>query len=143
MMTRYWIGVASHNHVQRGLKEGICQVCHGKPGPLKQMAAGDWLVYYSPTKEFGKAVPYRRFTAIGRVQAKAPYQFQMSADFCPWRRDVEYFAATEAAIEPLIEQLTFIRDKSKWGFPFRRGCFTIDRSDFQLIATTMGIEIEA
>lgn len=138
-MTKHWIAVASYNHVQRGMHEGFCQVCHGKPGPLKLMSPGDWLVYYSPTKEFGIKLPYRKFTAIGRVQAKEPYLFQMSPDFIPWRRDVLYLPAKQVSIEPLIERLTFIKDKAKWGFPFRRGCFTIPPSDFQLIAHAMGI----
>jgi hypothetical protein len=28
--TKYWIIVASKDHVQRGIKEGIAQACHGK-----------------------------------------------------------------------------------------------------------------
>lgn len=52
-MTRYWIGVASREHVHRGVKGGFAQVCHGKPGPLERMAEGDWIIYYSPTVEFG------------------------------------------------------------------------------------------
>lgn len=31
-MTKYWIGVASCEHVQRGVKSGFAQVCHGKIG---------------------------------------------------------------------------------------------------------------
>jgi hypothetical protein len=138
-MTKHWIAVASYNHVRRGMLEGFCQVCHGKPGPLKLMSPGDWLVYYCPTEEFGKKLPYRKFTAIGKVQIKEPYLFQMSPDFTPWRRDVVYLPAHPASIEPLIDRLSFIKDKSKWGFPFRRGCFTIPTPDFQLIADAMGI----
>ncbi len=139
-MTKYWLAVACYQHVQRGKREGICQVCHGKPGPLKQMAAGDWLMYYSPTIEFGKPDLCRKFTAIGKVVAQEPYQFQMSPDFVPWRRAIVYCPASNAAIEPLIDQLTFIPNKTKWGFPFRRGCFTISEQDFLLIAKAMGMD---
>ena len=136
---RYWIGVASREHVMRGAAGGFAQVCHGKPGPLKQMTAGDWIVYYSPVEQFGGKTPCRKFTAIGRILPKEPYQVRMSDDFIPWRRDVAFSPAKEAAIEPLIETLSFIQNKRSWGFPFRRGCFSIPPGDFHLIASSMGI----
>ena len=136
-MTQYWMAVASREHVQRGKSGGFAQVCHGKCGPLARMAAGDWIVYYSPTEQFGKALPCRKFTAIGKIVNGTPYQFQMSADFIPWRIDVAFIEAKEAAIVPLINSLSFIHDKQRWGFPFRRGCFAIQVGDFRLIASCM------
>lgn len=138
----YWIAVASREHVKRGIAEGVAQVCHGKPGPLKQMTADDWIVYYSPTEHFEEKMPCRKFTAIGRVKPREPYQFQMSSDFIPWRRDIAFMTAQEAPIEPLIDSLVFIQNKQRWGFPFRRGCFSISLSDFQLIAASMGIILQ-
>ena len=41
---RYWIGVASKDHVSRGVDGGFCQLCHGKAQPLKRMASGDWII---------------------------------------------------------------------------------------------------
>ena len=139
-MKRYWIAVASREHVLRGVEGGFAQVCHGKPGPLRQMSAEDWIVYYSPTEIFGGKDPCRRFTAIGRIGENEPYLFPMQPDFVPWRRDVKFCAAQETAIEPLIDTLTFITDKKRWGFPFRRGCFSIPQLDFCLIASQMGVQ---
>lgn len=139
-MTHYWIAVASREHVLRGVHGGFAQVCHGKPGPLKRMQARDRIVYYSPTETFGSKIPYRRFTAIGRVGEREPYPFRMTKDFIPWRRDVIFFEAKETAIEPLIDRLSFIKDKRRWGFPFRLGCFTIPFEDFNLIAANMSID---
>ncbi len=34
----HWLAVASREHVKRGIAGGFAQVCHGKPGPLKQMS---------------------------------------------------------------------------------------------------------
>lgn len=138
-MTRYWIGVASREHVQRGVAGGFAQVCHGKPGPLKRMSGGDWITYYSPTVTFGVKDPCRSFTAIGEVTSAEPYTFCMSEDFVPWRRDIRFVAAREAPIYPLLEHLNFIEDKKKWGFPFRRGCFEISLRDFQLIERAMEV----
>lgn len=135
----YWVAVASREHVKRGVARGFCQVCHGKPGPLKQMTTDDWIVYYSPTEQFGEKMPCRKFTAIGRVKARETYQFQMSSDFIPWRRDIAFIATKDVSIEPLIDCLEFIQNKQRWGFPFRQGCFSISLNDFQLIASSMGV----
>lgn len=138
-MTRYWIGVASREHVQTGVKGGFAQVCHGKIGTLKYMSEGDWLIYYSPTHSFGGKDTCRYFTAIGTVDHGDPYTFEMSEGFIPWRRNVTFLKSQEVPIEPFLEKLAFIKDKKKWGFPFRRGSFEIYQNDFELIAKSMEV----
>lgn len=138
-MTRYWMGVASHEHVLRGVKGGFAQVCHGKIGTLKYMSEGDWLIYYSPTITFGGKDPCRQFTAMGTVDSGDPYLFEMSKDFIPWRRNVTFMQVHATPIEPLIDMLDFIPEKKKWGFPFRRGSFEIGQRDFKRIAKSMGV----
>src|SRR6202030_3396497 len=39
-------------------------------------------------------------------------------------------------IQPLLLRLTLIK-KSRWGCPFRRGLFEIDRADFRCVAQAM------
>lgn len=141
-MARFWIAVASHEHVMRGVTGCFAQVCHGKGAPLKRMQPGDWIIYYSPTRTFGGKYKCRSFTAIGKVNAGKPYQFEMTKDFIPWRRDVDFIHAEEVAIEPLLDKLSFIRDKRHWGFIFRRGCFEIPVSDFRLISKAMGVLLD-
>ena len=41
MPTRYWIGVASRDHVMKGVAGGFCQLGHGKSAPVKRLAPGD------------------------------------------------------------------------------------------------------
>lgn len=139
-MNRYWILVASKEHVLRGIYEGICQVCHGKVGPLKKMKPGDWIIYYSPVEIFGKKTPCRQFTAIGQLNEGEPYQFHMSDDFVPWRRDVTFYTAKPVAIEPLLAKLSFTANKRYWGLPFRTGCFEINKDDFEMIASCMELD---
>ena len=136
-MSRYWIGVASREHVQLGVAGGFCQLCHGKSGPLKRMTQGDWIVYYSPTERFGEAEPCQSFTAIGEVAGNTVYPFEMAHGFVPCRRDVRFFAAAAIPIRPLLDRLSFIKDKRKWGYVFRFGHLEIPLSDFQIIATEM------
>lgn len=139
---RYWIGVASKEHVMRGVQGGFAQVCHGKEGPLKQMSRQDWIIYYSPTIKFGEKTPCQAFTAIGQIREGEPYAFQMSHDFIPFRIDVNFYSCKEISVLPLIEKLEFIQDKKRWGLPFRRGCFSISEADFKMIASLMSLEVQ-
>jgi hypothetical protein len=105
------------------------------------MQVEDWIAYYSPAEKFGESISCRKFTAIGKISLGEPYLFRMSEEFIPWRRNVMFYEAQEIAIEPLIEKLSFILDKQRWGFPFRQGCFSVPLHDFSLIANQMGIRL--
>ncbi len=136
---RYWMAVASREHVQKGVAEGIAQVCHGKAAPLKRMKPGDWIIYYSSKERFREESPCRKFTAMGEILPGEVYSFRMSEDFIPWRRDVRFLAVKEAAIEPMLNDLSFIQNKRHWGYPFRCGLFEICESDFCLIKERMEV----
>lgn len=134
---RYWIGVASKEHVRLGIAGGFCQLCHGKSQPLKRMSNGDWIVYYSPTEIFRESAPCQKFTAIGEVVGDDVYPVEMSPGFVPYRRDIRFLPASDAPIHPLLEKLDFIRNKRRWGYAFRFGYLEISRQDFECIARQM------
>jgi hypothetical protein len=115
-----WINTVSRDHVERGVRGRFTQANHGKPHMLKKMAKGDWIVFYSPKKIYPDGEPLQAFTAIGQVVDDEPYQADVTPDFQPWRRNVDFLQCTETPIRPLIEQLDFIEDKSRWGYKFRR-----------------------
>lgn len=137
---KYWMLVASKNHVQRAIEEGIAQACHGKAYPLKRMNVGDGIIYYSSKLEYQEPASCQAFTAMGRVVGETVYQHDMGNGFVPYRRDIEYVNANAVDIKPLIEQLHFIKDKRRWGYPFRFGAFGISQVDFELIANAMEIK---
>jgi len=124
---------------KNGVKEGICQLCHGKNTPLKRMSKNGWIVYYSGKETFGKTTPYQKFTAIGKIADDEIYQFEMNPDFTPFRRKVDFIESKDAAIRPLINDLDFITDKEKCGAPFRFGFLQINSHDFELIASAINI----
>lgn len=138
---RYWINTVSRDHVQVGLRGGFTQADHGKDARLKKFHKGDLIVFYSPRTELHGGEPLRSFTALGRIADDEPYQAEMRRDFHPWRRRVVFFKCRDADIRPLIDKLGFIRNKKKWGFPFRRGLFEVPRSDFELIAKAMDVDL--
>ena len=134
---KYWIIVASRDHVQMGVAGGFAQACHGKAQPLKRMQEGDGILYYSSTRYFGKEDKCQAFTAIGRVKDEEVYAFQMSENFCPFRRNITFVDCEETPIADLIELLDFIPNKKSWGYPFRFGILEISENDFKLIASKM------
>jgi EVE domain len=138
--TRYWVGVVSAEHVQRGVCGGFAQLCHGKAAPLTRMRPGDWLIYYSPAESMRGGEPVQAFTAIGRVRDGAAYEFDMGGGFVPFRRDVEYLPCRAAPIHPLLADLSFLPDKARWGYVFRRGHVQIPREDFLLMARAIGVD---
>jgi EVE domain len=139
-MTRYWINTISKDHVQKGVAGGFTQADHGKNTRLKRLSKGDYLIFYSPKTSLQDGETLQAFSAIGIIADDAPYQVEMTPDFHPWRRKVKFLESEEAAIKPLLEHLTFIKDKSRWGYPFRVGLFEIQKADFDLITKAMGIE---
>jgi hypothetical protein len=120
-----------------GVRWGIAQANHGKAAPLKRMQVGDGVLYYSPKLEFEGDEKLQAFTAIGRVTGETVYQFDMGGGFVPYRRDVKYMDCVDAPIQPLIPALTFIENKTSWGYLFRFGFFEIPKVDFDLIASQM------
>ena len=87
---RYWLGVASKDHVALGVADGFCQLCHGKKAPLQRMRRGDYILYYSPKQEFRSRRPYQAITACGVVTEDVVYQYEMFPGFVPYRRDIEW-----------------------------------------------------
>lgn len=134
---KYWIIVASKDHVKNALTHGIAQTCHGKASPLKRMHKDDYIIYYSGKHSLTKPEPCQQFTAIGKVLDDDIYQVNTSEDFCPSRRNIDFLTAKDISILPLISKLNFIPNKSKWGYPFRFGMLEIDEHDFELISSGM------
>ncbi len=136
-MTRYWIAVASADHVRNGREWGIMQVCHGKSAPLKRLSPGDGVVYYSPKQRFGYPEKCQEFTAIGQVREGRVYQVDMGNGFLPYRRDVAWFDACPTDIYPLLPALHFHDGSRSWGAKFRYGLFEISQGDFETIMHAM------
>lgn len=136
---QYWVGVVSREHVQRGVEGGFIQLNHGKKAPLQRMRAGDGLLMYSPRTSYPSGEALQHFTAIGVVVTGEPYQVEMSEDFKPYRVDVTFFKSIEVPIRPLIERLSFIKNKTSWGATFRFGYIKVPAADFALVAKEMGV----
>lgn len=141
-----WIAVASADHARRGRDEhipgmpGFMQVCHGKRAPLKRVLPGDLVAYYAPTVTMGGKEKSQSFISLGIVEPGEPYAFDMGSEipnFVPFRRNVRYLDAVETPIAPLLDAFEFVEDRSRWGYKFRFGLFSISDHDMALIAQAM------
>jgi DNA-binding MarR family transcriptional regulator/predicted RNA-binding protein len=136
----YWVSTISRDHVQLSVEGGFTQAGHGKASGLKRLKADDWLIYYSPKTSLQDGELVQAFTAIGRVVDEELYQVEQAPGFTPWRRNIEFVRSTEAPIRPLIDQLSFIKNKHRWGYIFRTGLFNIPQEDFAVISHAMAVE---
>ena len=140
-MARYWIVVASKNHVMHGVSLGIAQAGHGKRSGLLRMHKGDGIVYYSPKVTYEGKEPLKSFTALGFIEDEEIYQAEESPDFRPFRRRVKYIATRDTNAASLVNDLTFIHNKKVWGYVMRFGLIEIPENDFMLIARKMDADI--
>ncbi|MCW8443581.1 EVE domain-containing protein [Fluoribacter gormanii] len=136
-MTKNWLAVACAEHVRLGKQKGIMQVCHGKRTPLARIHPNDVVIYYSPTVSFKGKDRLRSFTAIGVVNSGEPYQVEMSQDFHPFRRNVQWARALEMPIAPLIHDLDFTKNNKNWGYQLRYGLIPISEHDKSIIDAAM------
>ncbi|SDH07806.1 EVE domain-containing protein [Klenkia brasiliensis] len=134
---RYWVATVSLDHVRGAERGGFTQADHGASTRLRRLRPGDRIAYYSPRTSLRGGTPVRQFTALATVTGDAPYQVTVSADFRPWRLDVEFHPSRPADVGPLVPQLSFVTDPAHWGLPFRRGLFTVPAADFATVADAM------
>jgi hypothetical protein len=104
---------------------------------------GDWLIYYSPRTSYPSGAPLQAFTAVGQITSEAPYQVTLPDGFQPFRHTVRYLPCRSVPIQEVLEDLTFLPDKQRWGARFRFGLLMVSRTDFQRIARAMGVNIPA
>ena len=135
-----WVNTISRDHVRVGVEGGFTQAGHGKASSLKRLGAGDWLVFYSPKTSLERGERLQAFTAMGRVADDELYQVELAPGFVAWRRNVKFVDCAETPIGPLIDSLSFIKDKKRWGYIFRLGLFEIPQRDFELIRRAMVID---
>jgi hypothetical protein len=139
---QFWIGVVSRAHVQIGVKGGFVQLNHGKKAALQKLHAGDGLIFYSPKTAYPDGEPCQMFTAIGVVKTGKIYQVELDDSFKPFRVDMRFLKAKEIAIKPLLNDLSFIKDKAHWGGVFRFGYLKVPAQDFKVIAEAMSRDFE-
>jgi hypothetical protein len=135
---RYWIAVVPRDHAEAAVANGVVEVSYGRAEPLARMQPGDGLLFYSAREHSQNGDALQAFTAIGRIGDGPVFEAPPAPPAPTFRRDAEWLAATPAPIRPLLDDLTFIRNKANWGGAFRFGLLRVPREDFEVIAAAMG-----
>lgn len=130
-----WLGVASAEHVARGVALGIAQIGHGKRGGLARMRRGDTLIYYSPVTRLGQPDKLQQFTAVGVLSEGDIWQAD-EGDFRPFRRAIDYLPSRPVGVGELKTRL-HLTQAPNWGYQLRRGLVPLHDDDAELIANTM------
>lgn len=141
-MPNYYIICVSLEHAKRGIAWGFIQSNHGKSNNIKKLKTGDGILIYSSkyhfTPENTEANKLQAFTALWYVRDEELYQGDMGWWFTPFRRNIDFSKDTHTIpIIPLLEQLEFVKDVKKWGFPLMYGFLEISEHDFELIRSKM------
>ncbi len=139
-MAKYFLICASKDHVLKGIKGGFAQAGHGRKDFMSKPFKGDWIVYYSSKDKFEDGKPLQKFTAIGQIIDDEPYQPNTHTNFKPYQRNLTYMKSNEADIRPLIERLSFIKNKKRWGFYLISGFREIVKDDLEIIKHSMDLQ---
>lgn len=135
--SRNWLAVASAEHVARGIAGGFMQVCHGKNAPLRRLAAGDRVAYYSPGPVMGGPASLKCITAYGVVADDELEQVEMFPGFRPWRRRVRWISGRRVPVGQLRADPRFALAGEGWGAKLRYGLLALDPASMDMIAAAM------
>ena len=135
-MMAYVIGVANKAQVGIARQGGFVAFSHGREAAVRRLAAGDRVIYYAPRSDFD-GDPVQAFVALAEVTGDAAHERPFGDHGLGWVRDARFEPVTEAPVRPLLDRLSFVRDKSRWGMAFRQGKFAIGAADYRLIAEAM------
>lgn len=134
---KYFLIVASKDHVKIGVENGFAQAGHGKKTQLQRLRKDDWVIYYSSKDKLKDGKAYQKFTALGQVEDNEPFQVTVNPDFEPWRREINFYPINEVEIRPLLDNLNLITNRKRWGLHLMSGFVEINKTDFKLIADKM------
>lgn len=135
--SKYFLIAASRDHVLKGVAGGFAQAGNGRRDLVSKLYKGDWIVFYSAKDKYEDGKPLQKFTALGQVTDEEPYQPDVSENFKPYRRKVAFEKVTETEIRPLLEHLSFIKNKKNWGFYLISGFRELSKEDFEIIRVAM------
>ncbi len=133
---RYWVGVATADHVAEAVAGGFCAVSHGS-GAVAPFGEGDGIAFYASKVSLSSKEAVQRFMAIGVVGETVGWSTERNGRVLRLR-PAEWKESLSAEARALAPRLSFVTDKEKWGMGFRRSRFEIPAADFAIIAEAMG-----
>src|SRR5206468_1488426 len=116
--SRCWIAVVAQDRAERGRDGSYAELAHGRAGIMELMQPGDGYITYSPRASDPKGAPVQAFTALGYVREGGLYRAADAEGISVFRLPVAYVPVALTPIKPLLDSLTFIRNRQHWGAAF-------------------------
>ena len=135
---RYWIAVVARDRAERARADGFAELNGGRAGMLELLRAGDGFVTYAPRATEDRGEPVQAFITLGFVCDGTLQHVADAAGSLVFRMRIDYLDGAPAPVKPLLDELTFIRNRQHWGAAFRFGALRIGAVDFARIAAAMG-----
>src|SRR3546814_2389529 len=66
-LARYWIVVASADHIRTAVDGHFVQAGHGRRAPVETFHHGDWVACYAPRERMSAGATVQAFKAVGAV----------------------------------------------------------------------------
>ena len=129
---RFFLLTASKDHLDNGKQMSYIQQKHANR--IEKIRAGDFVVLYAGKAEYGTNKPYQKIVsvcqAIDDQYTKLP---KTDGSGFYFRKNMTYLPFEEKEIRTLIPKLSFVTNKTRWGFYFMSGFKEISQSDFDKI----------
>ena len=135
----YWVICITEDNLQIALQEQILGFKQSKCTRVRSFSPGDAVTFYVSRVALTSYRPVQKFVGQAEVKNK-PYkstEIIWKGDLFPIRIELKSISNASCEIKPLIDKLSFIKNKKHWGGVFMGGILRIPASDFDLIQETM------
>jgi predicted RNA-binding protein len=135
----YWVFSITEDNLQIALRERVIGFTESAARRSGSLAMSDQVTFYVPRQKLASNILVRKF--IGRAEiTSATYrsdeQIWKGGTF-PIRIDITPLSTKCCDVKPLINDLTFIKNKHYWGAHFMNTILKIPAADFDLIQKSM------
>lgn len=142
----YWIVTVSQDNLAKILEHQIIGVPISSASTLSKIKKGDRIVIYISKKRQGYGGPkanVSEFGAICEVVDDKPFfseeaiWYSRGEEKFPWRRKIKVISTKKVKVTSLLERLSFITKKQKWGAFFFKTIRPISDTDYETILKAM------
>ena len=141
-MPNYWIFPITQDSLYVSLDKEIVGTRSKNRKRVENWEIGDLIIFYVSREEYHSMNPVREFQALVECishpfESNQKIWSHIGGDVFPTRVRIRVVNKKKCKIMPLIERLSFIKNKKNWGSAFFSGIRKISQNDFNLIIKAM------
>ncbi|HDN17723.1 MAG: EVE domain-containing protein [Thermoprotei archaeon] len=132
-MPKYWICVTSEENWEVIKARGVWGVSERGKHYIMSVKPGDLLIFYVIPKRIGRIFKAVSEPYVNQEQIFIPVKSRN--EIFEYRVKVEPLLLPDKPIDfvPLVEKLSFIKNKKRWSAPLRRAMLRISEEDYKVI----------